>query len=176
MNKNDKNEFVTWIKEEMTNAQSAVMADYRGLTVAQMTDLRRRCREAGVQFKVVKNTLMDLAVKETPMSGLEGLLTGPSALAWHHEDPGAPARILADYAKEKGNEALEIKGGAAGGRALDADQVKNVLAKMETREELLAKTAMLIVAGPTKLARVLAAGPNKLGRVLGALQEKKEAA
>lgn len=176
MKKSDKVEFVDWMKGELEKSPSAVLADYRGLTVAQMTDLRRRCREAGVQFKVVKNTLMRLVIQGTGMESLGEFLAGPSALAWHYEDPGAAAKVLVDFAKEKDNEALEIKGAAASGRALSAVETREVLARMPSRPELLSQMAALIAAGPQKLVNVLAAGPNKLGRALGALKAEREAA
>ena len=108
------------------------------------------------------------------MESISELLTGPTAVAWHKEDPGAPAKVLVDFAKKKENSALEIKGASLSGRLLNADEVKNVLATMPSHEELLGKMAGLLMAGPQKLHGVLSAGPNMLGRLLGALKEKKE--
>jgi len=162
------------MKQELETAPSMVLADYRGLTVAQISDLRDRCREAGVRFKVAKNTLLKLASGGTPMAAMDQLLTGPTAVAWHREDPGAPARVLVEFIKIKGNEKLEIKGAAAGGKLISAQEVKTMLATLPTRPQLLAIMAGLIAAGPTKLARLLAAGPQQLGRALGALQTEKE--
>ncbi len=176
MKREEKERFVSWMSEELEKAPSVVLADYRGLNVAQVTDLRTRCREAGVQFRVVKNTLMRMAAKDTPMEGVLDFLTGPSAMAWHPEHPGAAARVLAEFAKEKGNEALEFKGAAITGRAMSADEVKNVLATMPSREELLARMAGLIKAGPQKLHGAIAAGPAKLGRAMAALKQKKQEA
>ena len=176
MEKQEKIEFVAWMKGQLEEASSVVLADYRGLRVAQMNDLRSKCREAGVSFKVVKNTLMILASEGTPAAAAKPFLEGPTAMAWHPEDPGAPARLLVDFAKQKGNEALEIKGGVMGGRALDHQQVKSVLAAMLTREELLAQMAGLLAAGPAKLARAVSAGPSMLGRALAALKEQRQAA
>lgn len=177
MKKSEKVEFVSWMKGELEKAPSVVIADYRGLTVAQISDLRNKCREAGVQFRVAKNTLMKLASKDTDMAVLEKLLTGPSAVAWHGEDPGAPARVLVEFLKIKDNDKLQIKGAAAGGKLMSAAEVRNVLATLPTRPQLLSTMAALLLAGPAKLAGVLAAGPNMLGRALGALEgEKKKAA
>ncbi len=176
MKKSEKEEFVAWLKGELENAPAIVLADYRGLTVEQMTALRSKCREAGVSLRVAKNTLTKIAIEGTPFEPVKELLTGPVALAWHGEDPGASARVLVEFAKIKTNQDLEIRGGAISGRVLTADQVKNVLATMPSREELLAQMAGLLYAGPQKLHAVLSAGPNKLGRVIAALKEKKEAA
>jgi large subunit ribosomal protein L10 len=176
LKKEEKHEFVAWMKGQLESAPSVVLADYRGLDVAQMNSLRIRCREAGVQFKVVKNTLMLLASENTDMSGIKEHLGGPTALAWHSEDPGAPARVLVGFAREKGNEDLEIKCGAVRGRLLTADDVKGVLAVLPTREELLAKFAGSLSAGPSKLMRALSAGPQMLGRGLAALRRQREAA
>lgn len=176
MDKKQKTEFVDWMKGEVETSPAMVIADYRGLTVAQMTDLRARCREKGVKFKVAKNTLMRIVIKGSNFEAIEPLLEGPTAIAWHPEDPGAPARVLVDFAKQKGHEALEIKGAGVSGRMLSPAEVKDVLATMPTREELLGTMAGMLINGPQKLAGVLAAGPNKLGRVLGALKDKKEQA
>jgi large subunit ribosomal protein L10 len=172
--KEEKKEFVDWMKNEFNNAQSVVAADYRGLDVAQMTELRAKCREVGVSIRVVKNTLTLLASKDTPVEPISELLTGPTAVAWHSEDPGAPAKVLVNFAKVKANVDLEIKGAALSGRLLSADEVKNVLATMASHEELMGKMAGLLLAGPQKLHSVLSAGPNMLGRLLGALKDKKE--
>lgn len=176
MKKEEKNEFVAWMSEELAKASSTVLADYRGLTVAQMDDLRSKCREAGVSFKVVKNTLMKRVVKGTDREVMQELLEGPTAIAWHNEDPGAAARVLVEFAKNKQNEALEIKGAAVSGKLLDANGVKFVLATLPTREELLGRMAGLVAAGPTKLVRTIAAGPQMLANVLGALKDQREQA
>jgi len=177
LKREEKEQFVQRMKPELENAPSLVLADYRGLTVAQMTELRSRCREAGVVIKVAKNTLTRLALSGTDKEGLAELLEGPSALAWHSEDPGAPARVLVEFAKIKGNEALEIKGGSLPGRALSAREVTDMLATLPTREELLARFAGMLRSGPQRLHAVITAGPAKLGRALGALeQRRKEAA
>ena len=176
MKKSEKHEMVGWLKEQLEEAPSAVIADYRGLSVAQITDLRNRCREGGVLIKVVKNTLLSIAVDGTTKEGLRDFLEGPTALAWHESDPGAPAKILKDFASEKGNEDLEIKGGVASGKVLSAEEVKSVLATMPSREELLAQMAQMMNSGPQRLYNVISAGPNNLGRLLGALEAKKKEA
>jgi large subunit ribosomal protein L10 len=176
LKKAEKEAFVKWMRAEMETSPAMVIADYRGLTVAQLTALRGRCYEAGVQFKVVKNTLMKLSASGTKLEGIAAYLTGPTAVAWHREDPGAAARILTAFAREKEHEKFKIKGAAVTGGALGTDEVKNVLANMPTRPELLGRMAGLLAAGPSKLARTIAAGPQMLGRVLGALRDQRQGA
>jgi large subunit ribosomal protein L10 len=174
VNKTEKNEFVTWMKAEMTVAPSVVVAEYRGLTVAQLSSLRARCRDSGVKFKVVKNTLMKLALKDTDLASAAQVLDGPTAVAWHLDDPGAPARVLIAFAKEKTNEALKIKGGGVRGRALAEAEVRNVLATLPTRPELLGTLVGMINSGPQKLHGVLSAAPIKMARLLAALKDQRE--
>jgi large subunit ribosomal protein L10 len=174
VNKAEKNEFVTWMKAEMSTAPSVVVAEYRGLTVAQLSSLRTRCRDAGVKIKVVKNTLMKLALKDTDLEASAGALEGPTAVAWHLDDPGAAARVLIAFAKEKNNEALKIKGGGVKGRKLVEAEVRNVLATLPTRPELLGSLVGMINSGPQKLHGVLSAAPIKMARLLMALQSERE--
>jgi len=176
LKRQEKEEFVTWLRGHLTKVPAVVLSNFQGLTVAQITDLRKRCREAGVEFKVVKNTLTRLAAKDTPLSGIAGLLEGPTAVAWHPEDPGAAARLLVDFAREKDKEAFQLKGAAAGARVFSADEVRSVLAMMPSRPELLARLAGLMNGGPAKLHRAIAAGPAMLHRVLCALKEQRPAA
>lgn len=175
MKKEEKEKFVKWMKEELEKVPAVVAADFRGLSVAKMTELRGRCREAGVQFKVVKNTLTRRAAEGTPLSALSPLLDGPTALAWHGEDPGAAARVLTDFAREKENEALKVKGGALGRRVFSPEEVKNVMATLPGRPALLSRLAGLLGGGPQKLHGVIAAGPAMLYRVLSALKEQRAA-
>ena len=176
MKKEQKHDFVTYMKAELGKAPAVVVADYRGLTVAQLTALRGRCYDAGVRIKVAKNTLMKISSLGTPLAGVDKFLVGPSLVAWHPEDPGAAARVLTAFGKEKENDKLQIKGAAVSGRMLGADEVKTVLATTPTKQELLARTAGLLAAGPQRLVQVIAAGPNMLGRVLGALKDQRQGA
>jgi large subunit ribosomal protein L10 len=176
LKKEEKHKFVEWMKGEVAQASSLVVADYRGLTVAQLAALRSKCREAGVKFKVVKNTLMKLALQGSSLDVVDELLDGPTAVAWHPEDPGAPARVLLDFAKDKQNEQMKIKGGGVKGRKLSADEIKTALATLPTRSELLARLAMMLNSGPQKLHGVLSGGPAKLGYALTALKQQRESA
>ena len=147
-----KQPIVDKIAEEIKDAQSVVLVDYRGLTVAQDTELRKQLREAGVIYKVYKNTLMKRAFEGTDFAQLDDLLDGPSAIAISKEDATAPIRILNNIAKEA--EALEFKGAVVEGTFYDVDGVK-ALASIPSREELISKLLGSLQSPITNLARVL---------------------
>ncbi len=134
------------------DAQSVVVVDYRGLTVEQDTKLRKNLREAGITYKVYKNTLMNFAFKGTDFESMSSLLKGPSAIAVSKDDATAPARILAKFAKAA--PALELKAGVVEGTFYDADGIKTI-ASVPSREELLSKFLGSIQSPITNLARVL---------------------
>ena len=129
-----KQPIVQAIADDIKDAQSVVLVDYRGLTVAQDTELRKQLREAGVIYKVCKNTLMKRAFEGTEFAGLEEYLEGPSALVVSKDDATAPARIICKFAKTA--EALEVKAGVVEGNVYDAAGI-NELSKVPSREELL---------------------------------------
>ncbi len=147
-----KQPIVETISEEIKDAQSVVLVDYRGLTVAQDTELRKQLREAGVVYKVYKNTMMKRAFAGTEFEGLEGCLEGPSAIAISKDDATAPARILCKFAK--GAEALELKGGVVEGTVYDVAGLTE-LAQIPSREELLSKLLGSIQSPITNFARVI---------------------
>lgn len=124
------------LNSKIANAQSFVLADYRGLTVEQDTKLRKAMREAGVEYKVYKNSIISFAIKDTPFSELTKHLEGPTAIAISEKDPVAPSKLLAQFAKDY--EKLEIKAGMVEGKVLDVAGVEE-LAKTPSREELLAR-------------------------------------
>ncbi|HWK21967.1 MAG TPA: 50S ribosomal protein L10 [Ureibacillus sp.] len=124
-------------------AASVVVVDYRGLTVAQVTELRKQLREAGVEFKVYKNTLTRRATEIAGVDGINEFLTGPNAVAFSNEDVVAPAKIINDFAKT--NEALEIKAGIIEGNVSSADDVK-ALAELPSREGLLSMLLSVLQA------------------------------
>lgn len=140
------------IKGKIDGASSAVLVDYRGLTVEQDTRLRKELREAGVEYKVYKNTYMKRAFEGTDFAQLDELLDGPSAIAISKEDATAPARILAKFIKEA--DALEFKGAVVEGAYYDADGVK-ALASIPSREELISKLLGSLQSPITNMARVL---------------------
>ena len=147
-----KQPIVAEISELIKDAQSAVLVDYRGMTVEQDTRLRKEMREAGVSYKVYKNTYMNFAFKGTDVEALAPYLEGPSAIAVSKDDATAPARILGKYAKEV--QALEIKGGVVEGTAYDANGIA-AIASIPSREVLLSKLLGSLQSPITNLARVL---------------------
>ena len=147
-----KQPVVQEISENVKDAQSVVVVDYRGLTVAEDTQLRRELREAGVTYKVYKNTMMNFAFKDTDFESLSDVLEGPSAIAISKEDATAPARVLAKFAKNA--PALEIKAGVVEGTYYDADGMK-AIASVPSREELLSKLLGSIQSPISNFARVL---------------------
>lgn len=147
-----KQPIVQVIADDIKDAQSVVLVDYRGLTVAQDTELRKQLREAGVIYKVCKNTMMKRAFEGTEFAGLEEYLEGPSALVVSKDDATAPARIICKFAKTA--EALEVKAGVVEGNVYDAAGI-NELSKVPSREELLSKLLGSLQSPITNLARVL---------------------
>ena len=143
---------VAEISELLDGAQSAVLVDYRGLTVEQDTKLRKQLREAGITYKVYKNTMVNLAVKGTDFEGLSAHLEGPTAIAVSKDDATAPARILYNFSKEA--EALELKAGVVEGTYYDTEGIK-VIATIPSRDELLAKFLGSIQSPITNFARVI---------------------
>lgn len=147
-----KQPVVQEISENVKDAQSVVVVDYRGLTVAEDTQLRRELREAGVTYKVYKNTMMNFAFKDTDFESLSDVLEGPSAIAISKDDATAPARVLAKFAKDA--PALEIKAGVVEGTYYDADGMK-AIASVPSRDELLSKLLGSIQSPISNFARVL---------------------
>ena len=140
------------ISDSIKDAQSVVVVDYRGLTVAEDTQLRKQLREAGVSYKVYKNTLVSRAVEGTEFESLRDSLEGPNAFAVSTEDATAPARVLAEFAKKAPN--LEIKAGVVEGTFYDAEGMK-AIASVPSREVLLSKLLGSLQSPITNLARVL---------------------
>ena len=147
-----KKPIVEEISAAIQDAQSVVLVDHRGLTVEQDTELRKQLREAGITYKVYKNTMMNFAFKGTDCEVLLPYLEGPSAIAISTEDATAPARELCKFAKTA--DALEVKGGIVEGTAYDADGIKEV-AKIPSREELLSRLLGSMQSPITNFARVI---------------------
>ncbi len=147
-----KKPIIEEISENLKDAKSAVVVDYRGLTVEQDTQLRKKLREAGVVYKVYKNTMINFAIKGTDFEALAPHLEGPTALAVSKEDATAPARVLYEFSK--GAEALQLKGGIVEGTYYDADGIK-VIATIPSREELLSKFLGSIQSPVANFARVI---------------------
>ena len=147
-----KKPIVEEISANIKDAQSVVIVDHRGLTVAEDTELRKQLREAGITYKVYKNTMMNFAFKGTDCEGLAPYLEGPSAIAISKDDATAPARILCKFAKTA--KALEIKGGVVEGSVYDSKGIE-AISNVPSREELLGKLLGSIQSPITNLARVL---------------------
>lgn len=150
-----------------------VVTDYNGLDVASINDLRRKLREANIEYQVVKNTLLVRAAEDTEAALIKDYFKGPSAVAISYEDPVAPAKVLTQFAKD--NNKLEIKVGVLNGKVLDAQSIK-ALASLPSREVLLAQLLSTLNAVPTSFVRVLAEVPRSLLNVLTAIKDQKEAA
>ena len=168
-----KKPIVDEIAAAVKDAQSVVLVDYRGLTVEQDTQLRKQLREAGITYKVYKNTMMNFAFKGTDCEALLPYLEGPSAIAISTEDATAPARELCKFAKTA--DALEVKGGIVEGTAYDADGIKEV-AKIPSREELLSRLLGSMQSPITNFARVIKQIAEKDGEAGAEASAEAEAA
>ena len=171
MDRSQKAESVAQLNAVFNEVGVVVVTRNLGLSVKQSTDLRAKMREAGGTYKVAKNRLAKLALKDTQYEGLEEYLTGPTALAWS-TDPVAAAKAAVDFAKT--NDKLEIVGGAMGSTQLNAEGVK-ALASMPSLDELRAKIVGLVNAPATKVAQLVNAPAAKLARVFGAYGAKEAA-
>jgi len=167
-----KQQIVAEVNEVAASALSAVIADYRGLTVAEMTEMRVKARESGVYLRVVRNTLAKRAVEGTEYECLNDAFVGPTLLAFSQEDPGAAARLIKEYAKDYAE--LEVKALSIGGTLLDADQLDRV-AKLPTLDEARSMLMSVMQAPVVKLARSLNEVPSKLVRTIAAVRDQKQA-
>jgi large subunit ribosomal protein L10 len=165
-----KQDMVAEVSAEVAKAQTVVIAEYRSLTVADMTDLRRKARGAGVYLRVVKNTLARRAVADTPFQGLSEQMVGPLAYGIS-ADPVAAAKVLNDYARS--NDKLVIKGGAMANKVMSAKDVAT-LASMPSREQLLAQLMGTMRAPVAKFVQTLNEVPGKFVRTLAALHGERE--
>jgi large subunit ribosomal protein L10 len=168
----NKVESVVEIKDRFSRATSIILADYRGLTVKEMQELRGKLRDAGSELRVYKNTLTQIAMRELAMPDLGDLLSGPTAFLFTFGDPVAAAKALVDYTKD--HKALEVKGGFIERSITSADGVK-ALASLPSREELIAKLAGSLNMPVTSFARVLIAPAGALARALQAVADQKAA-
>lgn len=169
----EKQAIVADVNETASKALSAVMADYRGVTVDDMTALRKQARDAGVQVRVIRNTLAKRAFAGTEFECMTEAMLGPNILAFSLEDPGAGARIFKDFAKENGK--FEIKALSVGGKLLPAEQI-DALAKLPTRDQALSMLMSVMLAPVTKLTRTLNDVPSKVTRVVAAVRDQKQEA
>ncbi len=172
MDRAQKHEFVAQMHEVFKDAGVIVVAHYAGLSVSDMTDLRRRVREAGGHVKVAKNRLAKIALQGTEAEPIADLFSGPTVIAYS-DDPVAAPKMAVNFAKD--NEKLVILGGAMGNTVLDPNGVKS-LASLPSLDELRSKIVGLVQAPATKVVQVLDAPATKVARVLSAYSDKGEAA
>ena len=167
----DKQQIVSEVNQAASSALSAVLADYRGVTVEDMTALRKNARANKVYLRVVRNTLLKRAVADTEFECIQEVLVGPTILALSQEDPGAAARVLKDFAKE--NDDFEIKALSVGGQLMDASQI-GVLAKLPTVDQARSMLMSVMLAPVTKLARTMNEVPSKVTRAVAAVRDQKQ--
>jgi large subunit ribosomal protein L10 len=173
LNLDDKKALVAEVTEVARTAQSVVAAEYRGLTVGKMTELRAKARASGVYMRVVKNTLARKAVTGTTFENLGPILKGPLVLAFSKDDPGAAARVIKVFAKD--NDKLVVTAVSLGGQLLPGKDLDRV-ASLPTREQALAKLMGTMKAPIQKLVSTLSAAPSKLVRTVAAIKDQKQAA
>lgn len=169
----DKKQIVSEVNQAANSALSAVLADYRGVTVSELTELRKTARENKVYLRVVRNSLLKRAVDDTDFECIKEVLVGPTILALSEEDPGAAARVLKDFAKE--NAKFEIKALSIGGKLLAANQI-DVLANLPTYDQAVSMLMSVMLAPVTKLARTLNEVPAKATRAVAAVRDQKQKA
>lgn len=169
MNRTEKEEVISKLHALMMKAKTAILAEPRGLNVATVTDLRKKFRDAQIDYKIVKNTLAQRAAKGTPVEALVEKFVGPTALIMSYSDVVAPAKIVVDFAKDREN--FAIRGAVVEGRVIDANGVK-ALAKMPGLQELRATIAMMIAQPATKLVRMISTPGQQLAQVVNARKEQ----
>ncbi len=173
MNLTEKQQIVEDLKEQFAKSKVVIVTDYKGLDVLSINSLRRKLREADVEYRVVKNTLLVRASADSDVSLITDCFKGPSAIAMSYDDPVAPAKVLSEFAKE--NNKLEIKLGVMGGKVLQMEDIK-ALASLPSREALLGQVLSAMNAVPTSLVQALSDMQRKLVNVLTAIKDQKEAA
>lgn len=167
----DKEAAVKEIEEKLNEAKSLVVTDYIGLNVAEMTELRAKLREAGVDYKVVKNTLAKIAANNSDLSEINEFFNGPTAVAFGIDDVVAPAKILDEFAED--HEVLEIKGGYLNGEIISKEKVES-LAEIPSRDELLGKAFASMKAPITGFVNVLNGNLRNFVNVLSQIKDQKE--
>lgn len=172
LNLEEKKAVVAEVGAQVAHAQAIILAEYRGLEVGHMTQLRAKARSSGVYFRVLKNTLARKAVADTPFAGLTRHMAGPLAYGIS-ADPVAAAKVLHEFAKA--NDKLVIKGGAMANFVMTAKDVAN-LATMPSRDELIAKLMATMQAPVVKFVRTLNEVPGKFVRTVAAVRDQKQAA
>jgi large subunit ribosomal protein L10 len=176
MDRTTKDTEIVRIKEKFSRMTSAVFLDYKGLNVAQVTRLRDEFRKSGVEYRVVKNTLVKHALKEHAWSkSLAKTLTGMTGVAWSYEEPGAAAKVVKAFRKEKENEKLGVKAGLVDGAIIPGERVETDLASMPGKNELRASLLATLQAPLQQLLQQLNAPPQNFVYLLKAKEDKAAA-
>jgi large subunit ribosomal protein L10 len=173
LTRQEKEAVVAEVADVASSAMSAVAAEYRGISVTDMTELRAKARATGVYMRVVKNSLARRAVQGTEFECMQDDMSGPLLLAFSQEDPGAAARLVRDFAKE--NDKLVVRMAAVGGQKLEASEIGK-LANLPTRDQAISMLMSVMQAPVGKLARTLNEVPGKLVRTVEAVRLSKDAA
>ncbi|MGA2193202.1 MAG: 50S ribosomal protein L10 [Nitrospirota bacterium] len=169
MKKEQKQELISELHKKFESAQATILTEYKGLTVAEITELRNELRKGQLEYRVVKNTLAIRAAVGTSAEKLKDFLEGPTGLVFGYGDPVTPAKTVIEYAKKRAK--LKVKAGMIEGQLADATMLKAV-ASLPSRDELLSRMAAGFQAPASQLARLLSATVARLGYALSALQEK----
>jgi large subunit ribosomal protein L10 len=170
----DKKAIVAEVADIAKSAHSAIAAEYRGLTVEQMTALRKEARDGGVYLRVVKNTLAKRALEGTEFDCMRDSLVGPLVLAFSQEDPGSAARVIEKFLKDNEADAMQVKLIALGGELLEPGNLKAV-ASLPTKEQAISQLMAVMKAPVEKLARTMNEVPGKLVRTVAAIRDQKQA-
>jgi large subunit ribosomal protein L10 len=173
MNREEKAQAISEFTEGIGSATNAFVLDFKGITVPQVTELRKQVRESGSEYVVIKNTLALIAVKDTPLTKLSGYFTGMTAVAYNTTDAVALAKVLTKFAKDV--PAVQFKGAMLGGQVVAATEVQNI-ANLPSREELVSKLLFLLQSPIRGLATVLAANIRNLAVVIDQVRQQKETA
>lgn len=169
MNRTEKEEVIGQLHAKMAKAKAAILAEPKGLDVATVTDLRKKFRDAKVDYKIVKNTLAQRAAKGTPVEPLVEKFVGPTALIMSYDDVVVPAKIIVDFAKDREN--FAIRTAVVEGKVVDVNGIK-ALAKMPGLQELRGTIAAMIAQPATKLARMIGTPGQQLAQVLNARKDQ----
>ena len=173
MGRADRDKQVQELHELFSGMEMAVLTDYRGLTVEEISNLRTKLRDVKARFRVVKNTLSIRAADGTPLEAVKEYFTGPVAILYTAGDPVGPAKALMDFVKS--NDKLEVKVGILSGEAIDAAEIK-LLAAMPSKDVMIAMALASMSAPATNFVRTLSEIPSSFVRILGSIQRQKEAA
>lgn len=171
MDRSKKEQVVAELQETLKDVKLAILADYSGLNVVKITELRNELRKSDAEFRVIKNTLFKIAVQDTEFGVFDNYLAGPLAVVMNFGDVIAPTKALIDFAKK--NSQLEIKVGVMDGKTLTTEQIK-ALSELPSRETLLAQLLSIMVGTQTSLVNVLSGVPRQFVQVLEAYRAKKE--